>query len=90
MEIVKKRKRYLTIPRENIDWFPSVNASHCNGCGKCVDVCPRDVYTCEEGKVKVSHPYRCVVLCTHCVAKCPQQAISFPERESYEKFVLEG
>jgi NAD-dependent dihydropyrimidine dehydrogenase PreA subunit len=42
----------------------------------------------DSGKVQVTAPYECVVLCSGCVKKCPQGAISFPRREDFEKYVI--
>ena len=43
----------------------------------------QEVYDLIEDKVKVVRPYQCVVLCTGCVSKCMNGAISFPKREDF-------
>jgi ferredoxin len=56
----------------------SVDAPRCHGCGTCVEVCPRGVYTLirqSDGlKSRIAHPERCEQ-CTACVKQCPHQAI---------------
>ncbi len=32
------------IPREEIDWHPTVDESKCTGCGMCVTSCGRNVF----------------------------------------------
>ena len=52
----------------------ALDEEKCNGCGECVDVCPFDWRTLEEGKSSVD-PKRCVG-CGKCVRGCPEEAIS--------------
>lgn len=70
-------EKYHGIPREEIQWYPTVDEDKCTGCGVCVDMCHRGVYFF-GGKAKVTNPYRCVVSCTGCASMCPEGAISFP------------
>lgn len=84
-----RKKRQLTAPREQIDWFPTIAAERCTGCNICYEFCFRQVYEAvpDEQRVIVARPYQCVVLCQGCVAKCPVQAISFPDRAAFQHFV---
>ena len=48
--------------------------SNCNGCGKCVEVCPLNNVTLFNGKPKWDKN------CTHCMAcinSCPQKSIEY-------------
>ena len=85
--MIGKRTRHLLKPRKDIDWFPTIDEGRCVGCKVCVDFCFKRVFAFTEGKGRVAQPYECVVLCSGCVLKCPQQAISFPDREEFERFV---
>ncbi len=84
-----RRKRTLLVDRDQIEWYPTLDATRCIGCKVCFEFCPKRVYTLDEstGKPIVSHPYECVVLCSGCVPKCPSAAISFPRRDDFEHFV---
>jgi len=52
-----------------------VDPEGCNGCGICIDVCPRGVYKLETKKSVASDIEKCEN-CTACFKQCPQQAIS--------------
>jgi len=90
-------EKYHGVPREEIHWYPTVNDERCTGCGVCVDMCHRGVFS-DTGKAKVTNPYRCVVSCTGCASMCPEKAISFPTlvqlreelRQLRTRYKLEG
>ncbi len=50
-----------------------VTAGKCNGCGKCVSVCPNEAIEMEDGKVFV-HFHRCLN-CLQCAKVCTEGAI---------------
>jgi electron transport complex protein RnfB len=71
-----------------------VDAEACTGCGICVPVCPKDLFTLyprrhrielscvardKSGVVRPSCSVGCT-LCRKCVAKCPAEAITFDGR----------
>lgn len=70
------------IPREEIEWYPTVVADRCLGCGICVTSCGRGVYAFdyERNKPVVVAPQMCMVGCTTCATTCPEDAIDFPSR----------
>jgi adenylylsulfate reductase subunit B len=56
---------------------PIIDKDKCNGCGKCIEICPNDVFFgSQQGEVpKVTYPDQC----WHenaCVYDCPQEAIN--------------
>lgn len=69
------------IPREQIPWFPTVDAEACIGCQLCFVTCGRGVYEMDGRVAKVARGLACMVGCSTCAAVCPTQAISFPERD---------
>ena len=77
-------KPWHGIPREQIEWHPSVDAGVCIGCGTCVTGCSRIVYRFdfEAKKAVVLDPLNCMVGCTTCANTCPTHAISFPSIET--------
>jgi adenylylsulfate reductase subunit B len=68
---------------------PVVNEEKCIGCGRCVIICPEDVFYGTPGggeqkgiKASVSHPDLCWH-CNWCVTECPVEGaieISIPLR----------
>jgi len=38
-------------------------------------------------KAQVVKPYQCVMLCTGCLTKCPQNAITFPNKDDFYKYI---
>jgi len=79
------------IPREEIDWFPTVVAERCIGCGLCVTTCGRKVYRFdyEHNIVVVTAPYQCMVGCSTCAMICPREAIEFPSRGFIQQVIRE-
>jgi len=75
-------------PREQIEWYPTVDPSKCVKCGMCMN-CGRNVYDWTKEGARVVRPYNCVVGCTTCANLCLGDAISFPDiqaiRELYKK-----
>ncbi len=76
-------KPWHGIPREKIDWNPTVDPLLCIGCGMCVTGCSRKVYRYDfkNQKSVVYDPLNCLVGCTTCMNTCPAGAISFPPLE---------
>ena len=68
------------IPRNEVPWFPTVNAETCTGCGECFNFCSHGVYARDEAHSKsvVNNPFACVVGCSTCAGMCASGAISFP------------
>ena len=86
-------KRKLLVPREDVEWFPVIDSSLCNGCGDCQELCKPGVFSLGEPegvkrpKMIVSKPYNCVVLCSRCHPQCTSGAISLPLQKDFEHFV---
>jgi len=75
------------IPREQIPWFPTVSPELCDGCGKCIEVCPKDVFEMDEAnKAVVVEPFLCIVGCCFCKSACDPQAILMPEKSMLDQF----
>ena len=52
----------------------------CDGCGECVNVCPRNVLKMEGGKAKVVDALACSI-CNLCTKACGLNAVSVSETE---------
>lgn len=72
---------YMGIPREEITWYPTINAELCINDNLCMDFCSNDVFTQGELSTEVKNPYNCVVGCSACAKECPVEAISFPTKK---------
>jgi len=86
----KFTKPWHGVPREQINWHPTVIEDACIGCGTCVTGCSRLVYRFdfERKKSVVADPLNCMVGCTTCANTCPTHAIQFPPLSTV--FALEG
>jgi ferredoxin len=82
-------KAYLGIPREMIPWAPTIDLERCIGCGDCRDFCPNNVFLLDEvdQKMLIESPNNCVPMCDRCVTSCPNEAISFPDKEEMKKLL---
>jgi len=93
MDSVKSEK-HVTIPREEIPWFPTINYEKCTGCLICVKIdkdAGHDVYAVEGDPPRpvVKNPYSCVVGCQTCAKMCPNEAITSPSTEELRKILKE-
>ncbi len=68
------------IPRNAIQWYPTVDEEACDGCKKCVSFCAFGVFTYSgsQESVSVTDPFACVVGCSLCASICVLGAITFP------------
>jgi NAD-dependent dihydropyrimidine dehydrogenase PreA subunit len=93
MDSVKDEKR-VTIPREEIPWFPTIDYEKCTGCLTCIKIdkyAGHNVYETEGNPPRpvVKNPYSCVVGCQTCAKMCPNNAITFPSAEELRKTLKE-
>jgi ferredoxin len=59
---------------KGIEMPAQVDKEKCTGCESCVEECPSEAISMEDGKAKVN-PEACID-CGVCVDACPEQAIS--------------
>lgn len=62
--------RYL----ENVATL-ELEQERCTGCGRCVEVCPHQVFELEEGRVRIRDLDACME-CGACKRNCPASAIT--------------
>lgn len=84
-------KPWHGVPREEIEWYPTVVAERCLGCGLCVTSCGRQVYRFDyDANVPVvDNPLNCMVGCSTCATICPRDAIEFPSRGYLQQLIRE-
>ena len=77
------------VPREQIDWHPTVHEDLCMGCGLCVTGCGRQVfaYDYQREKSVVAEPLQCMVGCVTCANTCPEGAITFPSLQQLQRLI---
>ena len=85
----KKFATWKGIPREEIEWYPTVNKDKCTGCGMCVTSCGRNVFDFDPDNKKavVARPLQCMVGCTSCQVWCIYDAISFPDQDYVKNLI---
>jgi NAD-dependent dihydropyrimidine dehydrogenase PreA subunit len=73
----------ISVPREKITWFPTINYDACIGDRVCFEFCHNDVFVWDEENQLpiVQNPLNCVVGCESCAQLCPSEAITFPSKE---------
>ena len=78
--MVETKFSWHGIPREEIEWHPTVEGSLCIGCGICVLGCGPGVFKFDydANRPIVANPLNCKVGCVTCANTCPTHAISFP------------
>ncbi|HEK85693.1 MAG: 4Fe-4S dicluster domain-containing protein [Candidatus Saccharicenans sp.] len=86
-----KYARWKGVPREEIDWAPTIDPEKCVGCGMCVTSCGREVFDFDPdtNKAIVARPLQCMVGCTSCEVWCIYNAISFPDPQVVKDFIRE-
>ncbi|MHA1298037.1 MAG: indolepyruvate ferredoxin oxidoreductase subunit alpha [Candidatus Helarchaeota archaeon] len=58
--------------------FITVNAENCVACGKCIVVCPVNLWVMEKGKAKIRDLYKELCLeCGSCWQVCDYNAVNF-------------
>ncbi len=73
---------FMGVPRNKIDWAPTLDYSKCDFCMECDKFCPHNVFEKRDGdrKLVVANPSNCVVFCRACAKTCGPDAISFPSK----------
>jgi DNA-directed RNA polymerase subunit D len=70
----KNHAKWQPVSVSAYKYFPKIEVptEKCEDCTKCVDICPKKVYTMKESKVEVRDLLACN-LCMDCVEACPQK-----------------
>lgn len=55
-------------------YFVEIDADKCQGCGECVEICPKSLIKLVDGKAIVEEPDKCDGL-AGCMKRCPEDAI---------------
>jgi NAD-dependent dihydropyrimidine dehydrogenase PreA subunit len=66
-----------------------LNSELCTGCGRCLEVCPHEVFRKAENVVEVQNRDRCIE-CGACMLNCPAEAIMVDTGVGCAAAVLNG
>ena len=83
---------FMGVPRDKIDWKPTIDYTKCNYCMECFKFCPHNVFKKQEDeeiKLIVANPTNCVVFCRACGKTCGLDALSFPNKAEVTKKIKE-
>ena len=83
---------FMGVPRDTIDWKPTIDYEKCNYCMECFDFCPHKVFEKREDdpiKLVVVNPLNCVVFCRACSKTCGLDALAFPNKIEVSKKIKE-
>lgn len=83
---------FMSVPRDKIDWAPTIDYTKCDYCMECDKFCPHQVFEVrenEEKKLIVKNPNNCVVFCRACSKTCGPDALSFPNKTETTKRIKE-
>jgi len=83
------KKSWHGIARDEIPWFPTVDAEGCIGCQLCYVTCGRGVFEMHDGVAVAVEPMECAVGCSTCGNICPTNALGFPALEAVWKLERE-
>ena len=64
-------------------------AEACNGCGRCIEVCPRGVFARSDGRVALTDAALCME-CGACMGNCPEGALTVQAGVGCAGAVLNG
>ena len=66
---------------------PSIDNRRCNGCGRCVELCPIGNLDVKNGKAQSNG--KCT-LCYRCFSHCPRKAITILGKTVHEQYLFEN
>ncbi len=67
----------------------SLDEEKCVGCGRCVEVCPHEVFVVEDGKARIVDQDGCME-CGACAKNCPAEAVSVEAGVGCAAAVIKG
>jgi len=78
------KNRYL----KNVSTL-EMKSNKCTGCGKCIEVCPHQVFSLSNGKSTIVDKDRCIE-CGACVKNCPFNALEVKPGVGCASAIIKG
>ncbi len=66
-----------------------LESDKCTGCGKCIEVCPHNVFVINDGKSDIVDKDRCIE-CGACVKNCPFNALEVKPGVGCASAIIKG
>ncbi len=66
-----------------------MDTDRCNGCRKCIAVCPHAVFSAEEREVRITDRDACME-CGACALNCPEEALTVRAGVGCAAGILQG
>lgn len=66
-----------------------INAEKCTGCGRCIEVCPHNVFKLESGKSEIIDKDSCME-CGACAKNCPLNIIEVKPGVGCASAIIKG
>lgn len=89
----KNHAKWQPVSMCSYKYYPkiTIHVKRCDACGKCVEICPRNVLAKTDNRIEVPNLMACT-LCMNCVEACPQEpkAIEVHHEENAFIFALES
>ena len=84
----KNHAKWQSVSMCAYKYFPRIEISKlCDACEKCVDVCPRKVFSKTDGKIEVRDVTACT-LCQDCAEACPKDKPAIEVTWEKDAFIL--
>jgi DNA-directed RNA polymerase subunit D len=85
----KNHAKWQPVSMCTYKYYPKIEVieEKCTNCKKCVDICPKKVFTMKDNKVKVQELLACN-LCMDCVRVCPQKPSAIKVEWEKNAFIM--
>jgi DNA-directed RNA polymerase subunit D len=85
----KKHAKWQPVSMCTFMYLPEVkfDAERCDACGKCIEVCPEEIFIKTEGRIQTQKKLECT-LCMDCVDTCSQDPAAIKVSKDEKAFIF--
>ena len=85
----KKHAKWQPVSMCTFMYLPEVkfDIEHCDSCGKCVEVCPEEIFIKREGRMKTQNELKCT-LCMDCLDACSKDPAAIKVSSNENAFIF--